>query len=357
MAASDHAVLTGDQKSEQGNDSVAATDDPTYAFAAGDGGEQDQDEDNIQVRSTRKRQRADFPWSYTHDWTKGDPPRLRSRRQRVICKKWLSALTNAQGWKVQLKTQHCVLLPAARNSDADVQSALSAPPVILQLQQTIKRPLPPHMVRRFENAIVDHVIGGDISLCAAGEECFQQFFLSSLTDGYVPPSTRAILCRAVELFSIARPLLAKFLCNLGVCVSPTMDGWSNPNLKGFYVVTAHWVDTSSVQMKSLLLTILDVSSGTGVGNPVGSALFTYLIDIVGPAFLSQLLHVVTDNGSDACAAVNHLFQLMNSFLGSKVMIPSNHVCCADHSVQRGVISILVQVKEINEKLCGALVGI
>ena len=110
-------------------------------------------------------------------------------------------------------------------------------------------------------------------------------------------------------------------------------------------------------MKSLLLTILDFSSGTGVGTRVGSALFTYLMEMVGPAFLLQLLHVVTDNGADACAAVNRLFQLMNSYLGSRVMIPSNHVRCADHSVQRGVISTLAQVKEINEKLRGALVSI
>ena len=75
------------------------------------------------------------------------------------------------------------------------------------------------------------------------------------------------------------------------------------------------------------------------------------MEMVGPAFLSQLLHIVTDNSSDACAAVSRLFQLMNSYLGSKVMLPSNHVRCADHSVQRGVISILVQVKAaINEKL-------
>jgi hypothetical protein len=143
-------------------------------------------------------------------------------------------------------------------------------------------------------------------------------------------------------------MLAQFFCNIDACVSLTMDGWSNRNKKGFYVVTAHWVDTSSI--KSILLTILDVSSGTDVVNRVGSALFTYLMEMMGLAFLSQLLHIVTDNGSDACAAVSRLFQLMNSYLGSKVMLPSNHVRCADHSVQRGVISILAQVKAINEKL-------
>ncbi len=54
---------------------------------------------------------------------------------------------------------------------------------------------------------------------------------------------------------------------------------------------------------------------------------------------------------------NCLFQLVNSYLGSKVLLLSNHVRCADHSVQRGVVSILAQVKDINEKLCGALVSV
>ncbi len=81
------------------------------------------------------------------------------------------------------------------------------------------------------------------------------------------------------------------------------------------------------------------------------------MDMVGPVFLSQLIHVVTDNGSDACAAVNRLFQFMNCFLGSKVMVPSNDVRCADHTVQGGIISILAQVKKINKKLRSALVSI
>jgi hypothetical protein len=129
-----------------------------------------------------------------------------------------------------------------------------------------------------------------------------------------------------------------------------MDGWSNRNLKGFCVVTAHWIDTTSGAIKSILLTILDVASGTGVGNRVGSAPFAYLVDKVGIPFLSRLFHVVvTDNGSDACAAVTRLFHLINSHVGSKVLLPSNHMRCADHSVQRGVISILAPVKAVTEK--------
>lgn len=111
-------------------------------------------------------------------------------------------------------------------------------------------------------------------------------------------------------------------------------------------------------MSPLAQALADVSSGADVGNRIGSALFTYLTEMVGAAFLPQLLHIVTDNGSDACAVVNWLFQLViNCHLGSRVLLPSNRICCADHSVQRGVISILAQVKQITEDLQGALVTI
>ena len=209
----------------------------------------------------------------------------------MLCKKWFLPSSNAQGWKAHLKSKHSITSTAAAAIHNTLQSGVSdeasaaLPSMdILQWQQKIKKPLPPHVVRRFENAIVDYVIGGDISLHAAGEECFKQLVMS-LTNLYAPPSTQTILLRTVELFSIAQPMFAQFFCNLDVRVSLAMDGWSNWNMKGFYVVRAHWIDTG--QMKSLLLTILGVSSGTGVGNCVGSALFMYLMEMVGPAFLSR----------------------------------------------------------------------
>ena len=182
------AVLTEDQQSV-GIDSIT-TADVDY----------EEEVDNVQVRhnSRRKRPRADFPWSYTHDWTSGDPVRLRDRRQCVVCKKWFSQATNAQGWKVHLKKQHDVtdIVTTSDTSSrglADEDGTTSSSQPILRLQQTItKRPLPPHVAHKYENAIIDYVIGGDISLRAAGEPRFQQL-VSSLTDGYIPPSTRTIL--------------------------------------------------------------------------------------------------------------------------------------------------------------------
>ena len=183
----------------------------------------------------RKRVRGEFPWIHTRNWATGDSTSVIDKRQCQHCKKWFSSSTNAQGWKAHLQAQHGIMSPTAASHNDDSTTSSSLPGT---KQQTLikKVMLPAHVVCLYENAVVDYVVSGDISLRAAGEERFQSF-VSTLTNGYTPPSTRTILRRTVELFSIAQPLLAKYLCQLDVCVSLTMDGWSNRNLKGFYVVT------------------------------------------------------------------------------------------------------------------------
>jgi hypothetical protein len=100
---------------------------------------------------------------------------------------------------------------------------------------------PDGVQRKFENAIVDYMVGGGISLCTAGGQRFKQLVVS-LTNGYEPPPTRTNWRRTVELFHISEPLMSPFLRQLHVAISLSLDGWSNRNLKGFYVVTVHLVD-------------------------------------------------------------------------------------------------------------------
>jgi hypothetical protein len=199
------------------------------------------------------------------------------------------------------------------------------------------------------------VVGGGISLRAAGGLRFKQLVVS-LTNGYEPPSTRTILRRIVELFRIAEPLVSSFLRQLDVAISLTLDGWSNRNLKGFYVVTVHWVDVSSMTMKSLLLTIIDVACGTGVSRRVGTAMFERLKGM-GRDMLTLLLNVVSDNGGNATAAIKQLFQLVNGAIGYEQMLPSNHVRCSDHSVQLDVVKVLMLIQQTNAQLRQALVSI
>jgi Na+-transporting NADH:ubiquinone oxidoreductase subunit NqrD len=85
---------------------------------------------------------------------------------------------------------------------------------------------------------VDYVVESGVTLRAVGDVRFKKFVVS-LTNGYEPSSIRTILRRIVKLYRILEPLLTAFLCNLDVAISLMLDSWSNRNLKGFYVVTAH----------------------------------------------------------------------------------------------------------------------
>jgi len=148
----------------------------------------------------------------------------------------------------------------------------------------------------------------------------------------------------MELYLIARLLLAAFFSSLNVAISLTLDGWSNRNLKRFYVVTAHWIDVVTAKSKSLLLTIIDVASGHGIGVCIAKALFEHLKGM-GLNVLPKLLNVMSDNGSDATTAVKHMFQLINATVRYEQMHPCNHVRCANHSVQLAILKFLFKATE------------
>ncbi len=207
---------------------------------------------------------------------------------------------------------------------------------------------PDHVARKYKNVVVDFVIGGDISLRVEGGTQFKEL-LQSLMNGYSPSSTYTILKRIMELYLLVGPLLVTFFSSLNVTISLTLDGWLNRNLKGFYVVTAHWIDTVIVKSKSLLLTTIDVVSGCGVGMRVTKALFEHLNGI-GLKVLLKLLNVVSNNGSDAIAVVKHIFQLIHAIIKYEQMRPCNHVRCVDHFVQLTILKVLVRIKDINAQL-------
>jgi hypothetical protein len=81
---------------------------------------------------------------------------------------------------------------------------------------------------------IQNILGHDM----AGSVHFKKFVVS-LTNGYERLLTQMILWRIVELYRMLEPLLAAFLCSLDVAISLMLGGWSNCNLKGFYVVIAH----------------------------------------------------------------------------------------------------------------------
>ncbi|XP_078725011.1 uncharacterized protein LOC144942125 [Lampetra fluviatilis] len=228
----------------------------------------------VAANSNRKRQRHAFPWEHTHHWMEGDPHVQQGKRQCVYCCKWFSSHMNASGWKAHLKKHgrhlylYNVLAPGS-----EVGTSASASRLI---QHTLSRPaIPDRLLVKFENVVVDFVIQTAISLQASGSDKFKTL-VHTLTQGYKGPSTHTIIHRIVEHHTITLPIVGAFFSNLDVTISLTIDGWSNRNLKGFWMVTVHWIDTKSGASKSMLLTILDVQSGRGVGKRVGTALFEHL---------------------------------------------------------------------------------
>ncbi|CAM6073746.1 unnamed protein product [Sphagnum tenellum] len=104
-------------------------------------------------------------------------------------------------------------------------TASSAPSSKVMFQSTLssKPVYPKPVLHKNENAVVDYVVKGSVTLCAAGGVHFKKFVVS-LTNGYKPPSIRTILRQITELYRILEPLLAAFLCSLDVTISLTLDG-------------------------------------------------------------------------------------------------------------------------------------
>jgi hypothetical protein len=243
--------------------------------------------------------RGEFPWAHIHGWTEGNPLAQKGKRQCNHYKKWFSNKTNYSGWKAHFSSRHGL-------SQSGSDKALFALSSDILVQMTLK-PMSflDHVARKYDNVVVDFVIGGDISLRAVGGMQFKEL-LQFLTNGYSSLSTCTILRRIMEPYLIVGPLLVAFFSSLNVVISLTLDGWSSRNLKGFYVVTTHWIDTVMTKLKSLLLTIIDVANGHGVGVRVAKALFEHLKGM-GLNLLPKLLNVVNDNGSDATVVVRHMF--------------------------------------------------
>jgi hypothetical protein len=102
--------------------------------------------------------------------------------------------------------------------------------------------------------------------------------------------------------------------------------------------------------------IFDVKCETGISTCVEATLFEYLKRL-GRDVVTRLLNIISDNGSDAKAAVAHLFQLVNTFIRYKHMHKVNHIRCTNHSVQLDVLKVLTFIKEPTEQLQDALIRI
>ncbi|CAK9231723.1 unnamed protein product [Sphagnum troendelagicum] len=137
---------------------------------------------------------------------------------------------------------------------------------------------------------------------------------------------------------------------LDVAFSLTLDGWSNRNLKGFYNVTVHWVDVTSLTNKSILLKILDVKCGTSVNKHVGTTLFEYL-KCLGWDVVMRLLNVRRECCYRTALLAGQYLHRLQAYAQGQPRLGT------DHSIQLIVLKVLTFIKEPTEQLRDALIRI
>jgi hypothetical protein len=98
-----------------------------------------------------------------------------------------------------------------------------------------------------------------------------------------------------------------FFVSLASMVSLTVDGWSNPSMKGFHVATLHWITRETGKRSSIILDFFRVPGGTGSAKRVGGYLFE-LLNLYGLG--RKLLCTISDNASDAVASTVELGRLL-----------------------------------------------
>jgi hypothetical protein len=122
------------------------------------------------------------------------------------------------------------------------------------------------------------------------------------------------------------------------------------------MVTMNWACIKTCTAKSMILHIVNELPGVGVDNPVGAAIHQFLLGL-GPAASMKLHALVSDNGSDAIAAVTALFLLVSRDLGHDQLEAEYHVRCADHEIQLAILKVLKAVKDSISKLCESCITI
>jgi hypothetical protein len=138
---------------------------------------------------------------------------------------------------------------------------------------------------------------------------------------------RRILC----MYAVLKVLMIGVFATVISKSSLTFDGWSTPMLKGFYVVTIHFIDSATGKLYETILDFFYAPGGTGLGTRTGQ----YLAKLVKVFRIeNKVLCTLNDNGADAVKA-SQVFADTLEEEGCAV-IPMDHLLrCFTHTSQIG----------------------
>jgi hypothetical protein len=112
-----------------------------------------------------------------------------------LCRVWYSGKTNASGWKAHLRSKHGI---------SGSGTASSGQGNVLVRSTLGKVVFPEGVQRKFENAIVDYVVSGGISLRATGGQRFKQLVVSLSPHRPAPTGGALLSCFASRSLSCRR---------------------------------------------------------------------------------------------------------------------------------------------------------
>jgi hypothetical protein len=153
--------------------------------------------------------------------------------------------------------------------------------------------------------------------------------------GYVVASADTIKRRILCMYAVLQSLMILLFSSIPSRVSFTVDGWSNPAMKGFYAATIHWIRPATGKLYGCVIDYFRVAGGPGSGTRVGEYLFEMsLLYKIG----KKILCTVSDNASDAVKAASVFARHLRAFFGFDVLLSDHQLRCFTHTLQIGISS-------------------
>ena len=191
----------------------------------------------------------------------------------------------------------------------------------------------PEAAQRVTVALAHFLVDVKVSFRTVENKAFQKY--ARCLNRNAPIVSRRTLVRTIEEdFDRTRPIIIQALQKLGSRFALTRDGWSPRVMRGYFVITVHWISEAFL-LKSVVLEFLYF--------PPPHNQFTTR-DLLKKRISewkleSRIRYVTTDSGSETEPAMEHVRTILNRF--ENTCIPSDwHLRCAFHIVHNAVKSAL-----------------
>ena len=244
----------------------------------------------------------------------------------------LFALSTATGnLASRLKTKHNI---EKGNAPVDSTQTTLSNMVVVQRHNVMRD----ETIRQATVALSRFIVDAKLPFNIVENQGFRTF-VSSLNK-HLPTISRRTIVRSIEdEFASTLPRIREVFQNISSHIGITCDGWSSRVLRGYFVVTAHWI-SDEVDLKHVVLEFVRFPIPHNQWTTKELLLRIFADYRVG----KKLQAITTDSGSEMPPAVDHVRRELNLIHGLNVS-KDWHLRCACHVVHRAVIDSLHPLRD------------